>query len=87
MSIPTGAYEVTYQVSYVDPDGLTTPSEVLTGFTGQLGNGASVDANLDVAYEAAADAMKTSIEAAYPSFTFTASRLYRCIQTGDTWPA
>ncbi|MGW2180618.1 hypothetical protein ACWCXX_21445 [Streptomyces sp. NPDC001732] len=82
MSVPEGAYAVQFTfTAYAEGVEIGTTFEIpLSASPSQL-------PHEDAAAQAAADAYRAGIAAAYPAVTVYANRVYLCRQYGDAWPA
>ncbi|MFJ5720266.1 hypothetical protein [Streptomyces sp. NPDC093149] len=82
MSVPEGAYAVHFTfTAYADGVEIGTSFEI--PFSASL----SQLPHEDAAAQAAAEAYKAAIAAAYPGVTVYADRVYLCRRRGDAWPA
>lgn len=88
MSVPSGAFEVRYQVSVgnLDGDVFVPPARV---FPLEADGQFRTVAQLDAEYQAVMDSYVEEVNTAYPAsggYTVNGDRTYTCRQTGDTWP-
>lgn len=82
MSMPDGAYRVTYRIWLYDN---SNSVEVQSIFTVDLDPGCAEQQ--DAAAQAGAEAVVASLQASYPDEAVWASRAYECRRAGDPWPA
>ncbi|MDK0517906.1 hypothetical protein [Streptomyces sp. ML-6] len=82
MSVPAGAYAVQFTFTAYSDN-----VEIGTTFEIPLSSSPSQLPHEDAAAQAAAEAYRAAIAAAYPAVPVHANRVYLCRQQGDTWPA
>lgn len=84
MPIPDNASSVTYLIRAYNSDG--DDPEILFEFTAPIHSNRPFAGVEDSAAQAAADAYRSTVQAAYPQVPVVASRTYGCDNPGDTWP-
>ncbi|MET9920533.1 hypothetical protein ACFV1C_34955 [Streptomyces sp. NPDC059605] len=82
MSVPAGAYSVEYSFTAYSDD-----VEIGTTLKLPLSSSPSQLPHEDAAAQAAAEAYRAVIAAAYPTVPVHVSRTYLCRLQDDTWPA